>query len=109
MNRIFRIFVFIFYEVANHFEAVRKIWVVKGNVLVVEGLNIIKKGGKDQESIQNQVPHLTQDTKWESNNHTISHHKREPRGQPFLISHKVKRKYWCLWYGGPQWTVHSSV
>ena len=67
-----------FCEVANHFVAVRKILVVKGIVLVVEGLNIInlyaiydqvtgpeqpifvvlcvqyesKKGGKDQESIQ---------------------------------------------------------
>ena len=33
----------------------------------------------------NQAPHLTQDTngKWESDNFTIRHHKREPRGQPF--------------------------
>ena len=31
----------------------------------------------------NQVPHLTKDTKWDSNNLTIQHHKREPRGQPF--------------------------
>ena len=78
MNRMFCIFLFIFCEVANHFVAVRKIWVVRGIVLVVEGLNIInfyaiydpvtgteqpiyvvlcvqyesKKGGKDQESIQ---------------------------------------------------------
>ena len=74
--------------------AVRKIWVVKGIVLVVEGLNRInlyaihepvtgpeppiyavlcvqyqtKNGGKDQ---NNQVPHLAQDTKWDINNLTI--------------------------------------
>ena len=41
MNRMFCVFDFIFCEVANHFVAVRKIWVVKGIVLVVEGLNII--------------------------------------------------------------------
>ena len=77
-NRMFCIFLFIFCEVANNFVAVRKILVVKGNVLVVEGLNIInlyaiyepvtgpeqpkyvvlcvqyesKKGGKDQQLIQ---------------------------------------------------------
>ena len=79
MNRIFCIFLFFFFcEVANHFVAVRKIWVVNGIVLVVDGLNLInlyaiydpvtgpeqliyeaqceqyesKKGGKDQETIQ---------------------------------------------------------
>ena len=78
MNRMFCIVLFIFCEVANHFVAVRKIWVVKGIVPVVKGLNIIsvyaiddrvtgpeqpvyvvlcvqnesKKWGKDQESIQ---------------------------------------------------------
>ena len=78
INRICCIFLFIFCEIANHFVAVRKIWVIKGIVLVVKGLNIInlyaiydqvtgpeqpiyvvlcvqyesKKGGKDQESIQ---------------------------------------------------------
>ena len=31
----------------------------------------------------NQVPHLTQDTTWESDKLTVRHHKREPRGQPF--------------------------
>ena len=41
MNRMFCIFLFIFCEVANHFVAVCKIYVVKGTVLVVEGLNII--------------------------------------------------------------------
>ena len=41
MNRMFCIFLFIFGEVANHVVAVRKIGVVKGIVLVVEGLNII--------------------------------------------------------------------
>ena len=75
---MFCIFLFIFCEVANHFVAVHKIWVVKDIVLVVEGLNIInlyaiydpvtgpeqpiyvelcvqyetKNGGKDHESKQ---------------------------------------------------------
>ena len=31
----------------------------------------------------NQVPHLTQDTTWESDKDIIKHHKQEPRGQPF--------------------------
>ena len=31
----------------------------------------------------NQVPHLTQDTTYESDKITIKHHKQEPRGQPF--------------------------
>ena len=29
----------------------------------------------------NQVPHLTQDTAWESDKNTIKHHKQEPSGQ----------------------------
>ena len=41
-----------------------------------------KKGAKIRNRY-NQVPHLTQDTKWESNNHILKHHKREPKGQPF--------------------------
>ena len=41
MNRTFCIFLFIFCEVANHFAALGKIWVVNGIVLEVEGLNII--------------------------------------------------------------------
>ena len=41
-----------------------------------------KKEGKDQESIQSST---TPDPgyRWESDNVTIRHHKREPRGQPF--------------------------
>ena len=31
----------------------------------------------------NRVPHLTQDTTWESDKSTNKHHKRKPRGQPF--------------------------
>ena len=31
----------------------------------------------------NQVSHLSQITKWESNKITKKHHKQEPRGQPF--------------------------
>ena len=31
----------------------------------------------------NQVPHLTQETTWESNTHTIRYHKQEQIGQPF--------------------------
>ena len=102
INRMFCIFLLILCEVANHFVAVSKIWVVKGSV-VVEGLNIInlyaiydlvtvpeqpvyvvlcvqyesKKGAKIRNQY-NQKPHLTKDTKGESNNHT-----REPRCQPF--------------------------
>ena len=29
------------------------------------------------------IPHMTQDTAWESDKNTIKDHKREPRGQPF--------------------------
>ena len=29
----------------------------------------------------NQVPHLTQDTSWESGKNKIKYHKREPRGK----------------------------
>ena len=31
----------------------------------------------------NKAPHLTKDTTWESDKHTIRHHKWETRGQPF--------------------------
>ena len=31
----------------------------------------------------NQVPHLAQDTTWESDKNIIKHHKREPKGQLF--------------------------
>ena len=41
MNRKLCIFLLIFCEVANHFVAVHKIWVVKDIVSVVDGLNII--------------------------------------------------------------------
>ena len=93
---MFCIFLFIFCEVESHFVAVRKILVVKGIVLVVKGLYLInlyaiydpatgpeqpiyvvlcvqygsKKGVKIRNRY-NQVPYLTQDTKWESNNHTV--------------------------------------
>ena len=42
-----------------------------------------KKEDKDQESLQSST---TPDPgyQWESDNVTIRHHKREPRGQPFL-------------------------
>ena len=41
-----------------------------------------KKEGKDQKSIQSStIP--DPGYKWESDNVTIRHHKREPRGQPF--------------------------
>ena len=78
MNRMFCILLFIFCQIANYCVAVRKIWVVNGIVLIVEGQNMInlyaiygpvfgpeqpiyvllcvqyesKKGDKDQESIQ---------------------------------------------------------
>ena len=111
MNRMFAYFCLIFCEVGNHFIAVRKILGVKEIVLVFEGLNIInlhaiyelvtgpeqpryvvlcvqnglRKGAKIRNQY-NQVPHLTKDTKWESNNHTISHRKRESRGQSLSSS-----------------------
>ena len=43
-----------------------------------------KKEGKDQESIQSSTtPDLGY--QWESDNITIRHHKREPRGQPSVL------------------------
>ena len=41
-----------------------------------------KKEGKDQESIQSSTTPYP-GYQWESDNVTIRHHKREPRGQPF--------------------------
>ena len=41
-----------------------------------------KKEGKDQESIQS-ITSPDPGYQWESDNVTISRHKREPRGQPF--------------------------
>ena len=42
-----------------------------------------KKEGKDRESIQSStIPYPGY--QWESDNFTIRHNKREPRGQPFL-------------------------
>ena len=48
----------------------------------VVGVQQSKKEGKDHESIQSST---TPDSgyQWESENFTIRHHKREPRGQPF--------------------------
>ena len=45
-------------------------------------VDISKKEGKDQESIQSST---TPDQRYQcgSNKLTIRHHKREPRGQPF--------------------------
>ena len=31
----------------------------------------------------NPIPHLSQDTTWESDKITTRHHKQEPKGQPF--------------------------
>ena len=37
-----------------------------------------------------QVPHLTQDTTWESDKSIIKHHKQEPRVSPFPVcDHKA--------------------
>ena len=41
-----------------------------------------KKEDKDQESIQSSTT-SDPEYQWESDNFTIRHHKREPRGQPF--------------------------
>ena len=43
---------------------------------------IVKKGAKTRNGY-NQVPHLSQDTTWESNKNTLEHDKGEPRGEPF--------------------------
>ena len=54
------------------------IFLNKGQTLAI----LSKKEGKDQESIQSStMPALGY--QWESDNFTIRHHKREPRGQPF--------------------------
>ena len=37
----------------------------------------------------NQLPHLTQDTTWESDKNTIKHHKREGRGQQARTGLKI--------------------
>ena len=52
--------------------------------------NRSKKEGKDQESIQSST---TPDPgyQWESDNVTIRHHKREPRGQPFPKTSRNRR------------------
>ena len=42
----------------------------------------VKKAAKIRNRY-NQVPHLTQDTTWESDKNTFKHHKQDPRGQPF--------------------------
>ena len=47
------------------------------------GLQILVRKRAKIRNRYNQVPHLTQDTTRESDKHTIKHHKREPRGQPF--------------------------
>ena len=45
-------------------------------------VNKVRKTAKIRNKY-NQVPHLTQDTTWESDKITIRHHKQEPRRQPF--------------------------
>ena len=50
---------------------------------IISSLNKNKKEGKDQESIQSSTT-PDQGYQWESDNVTIRHHKREPRGQPFF-------------------------
>ena len=48
----------------------------------IMGMERSKKEGRDQESIQSStIP--DPGYQWESDNFTIRHHKREPRGQPF--------------------------
>ena len=43
-------------------------------------LELVKKEGKDQESIQSKTT-LDPGYQWERDNVTIRHHKQEPRGQ----------------------------
>ena len=58
---------------------------LKSRYSVTSSNKKIKKEGKDQESIQSST---TPDPgyQWESDNVTIRHHKREPKGQPFPSS-----------------------
>ena len=49
--------------------------------LVTRGREVRKTARIRNQYIQ--VPHLSQDTKLESNKITNKHHKQEPRGQPF--------------------------
>ena len=53
-----------------------------GMTVVILSSDLSTKEGKDQESIQSST---TPDPgyEWESDNFTIRHHKREPKGQPF--------------------------
>ena len=46
----------------------------------IRGAERVRKGANISNRY-NQVPHLNQDTTWGSNK--ITHHKQEPRGQPF--------------------------
>ena len=62
---------FAVFTVVNIFESVKEMEIIQS-----------KKKAKDQESIQSST---TPDPgyQWESDNFTIRHHEREPRGQPF--------------------------
>ena len=53
-----------------------------------------KKGGKDQRNRYSTVPHLTQDTTWESDKITIKHHKQMRRAQPFSSQRWTDTKVW---------------
>ena len=62
----------------------------------------------------NQVPHMTEDITWESDIHTIRHHKREPRVSPYPAGeHKASinrraRKY-SKYTGGKPRNYHEIV
>ena len=66
-----------FVDVNDHGKLPTIYWLPNHNQNTVS-----KKEGKDQESIQSST---TPDPgyQWESDNFTIKHHKRKPRGQPF--------------------------
>ena len=52
-----------------------------------------KEEGKDRESIQSRVPHLTRDTRWESDKNARKHHKQESHEVSFSPEgdHKAAR------------------
>ena len=55
---------------------------LKMTIDLAEGTSLSNKEDKDQESIQSSTA-PDPGYQWESDNFTIRHHKREPRGQPF--------------------------
>ena len=73
----------IFHEQKTEFKGIidiRNFWTTD----VVSCNNESRKAAKIRNQY-NQVLHMTQDTKWESDKNTVKHHIQEPRGQSFPI------------------------